>query len=102
MNKNTDSDGTVRNNPDQLIYRTRALELQLVSKDNEIEKLKEEIGNRENHFKRQINRLTQDISNVHAENSANKSAFLTSPSHEKLYENEISAIRSQLDMMNKS
>lgn len=88
-------------NPDQLIYRVRALELQLKSSKNENDKLKEEIENHKNHYIAQTARLTQEISNVHIENLSNE-ASISDSSYAKSLENEIAALRSQLDMMTES
>ncbi|KAK8866829.1 hypothetical protein M9Y10_009797 [Tritrichomonas musculus] len=88
--------------PDQLISRLRALELQLASSQKENENLKNEIEKRQKDFIDEISRLTQEISNAHDSNSKSQIPYLPNNTDSSLLEDEIAQLRNQLDMASES
>lgn len=95
-NKNS---GILNNNPDQIIHRNKALELQNATLKHENEKLNEEMDAREKHFVEELTRLTQEISNAHSENTNFKSTLLMDSSNEKPLESELATLRNQFNTM---
>ncbi|OHT16739.1 hypothetical protein TRFO_13011 [Tritrichomonas foetus] len=92
-NENRDKTSYLNDNqPDQLIYKIRALEVQLASTQAENGNLKKEIENREKSFIEEISRLSQEIANANAPSSIQIKPDLS-------LEDEIATLRNQIQTM---